>query len=64
MAWTYLTPQPDGTMFLTWQAPRMQNSFASDGYIWIDQEMSYRQNVRGYVSLSQQQDRLSTLELT
>ena len=49
MAWTYLTPPTDGTMFLTWQAPRMQNHFASDGYIWIDQEMTFRQNVRGYV---------------
>jgi hypothetical protein len=49
MAWTYLAPPPDGTTFLTWQAPRMQNHFASDGYVWLDQEMTFRQNIRGYV---------------
>ena len=52
MAWTYLTPPQDGTMFLTWQAPRMQNHFASDGYIWTDQEMTFRQHLRGYVRTS------------
>lgn len=50
MAWTYLTPPQDGTMFLTWQAPRLGNNFASDGYIWIDAESTFRQNIRGYVS--------------
>jgi hypothetical protein len=49
VAWTYLAPPPDGTTFLAWQAPRMGNGFASDGYIWIDQEMTYRQQMRGYV---------------
>jgi hypothetical protein len=49
MAWTYLTPPQDGTTFLTWQAPRMGNNFASDGYIWIDHEMTFRQSIRGYV---------------
>ncbi|KIW05629.1 uncharacterized protein PV09_03500 [Verruconis gallopava] len=49
MAWTYLQPPQDGTMFLTWQPPRMGNTFATDGYIWLDQEMTYRQNISGYV---------------
>lgn len=30
----------------------MQNSFASDGYIWADQEQRYTQDFGGYVSIS------------
>lgn len=49
MAWSYLSPPQDGTMFITWQAPRMGQALASDGYIWTDMEGTFRQQVRGYV---------------
>jgi hypothetical protein len=50
VAWTYFTnPPADGTVVLTWQPPRMQTHFASDGMVWADAETAYDMNVRGYV---------------
>lgn len=49
MAWQYLAGPPTGTVFLTWIGGRMQGQFASDGYVWIDQEQRYTQDVGGYV---------------
>ncbi|KAH8727974.1 hypothetical protein GQ44DRAFT_757870 [Phaeosphaeriaceae sp. PMI808] len=49
VAWTYFTsPPPDGTVILTYQPPRMQTHFASDGMVWADPETAYDMNVRGY----------------
>ncbi|KAF2012124.1 DUF1750-domain-containing protein [Aaosphaeria arxii CBS 175.79] len=49
VAWTYFpAPPPDGTLFLTWQPPRMQNQFASDGLVWADAEVAYEIPIRGY----------------
>ncbi|KAF1945696.1 DUF1750-domain-containing protein [Clathrospora elynae] len=49
VAWTYLaSPPQDGTVILTWQPPRMQTHFASDGMVWADAETAYDMNVRGY----------------
>ncbi|KAH7081734.1 hypothetical protein BKA63DRAFT_487413 [Paraphoma chrysanthemicola] len=49
VAWTYFSsPPPDGTVLLTWQPPRMQTHFASDGMVWADGETAYDMNVRGY----------------
>lgn len=50
MAWTYFNQAPsDGQLFLAWQPPRMQKGFATDGYIWADQEQQFLQEIRGYV---------------
>ncbi|KAF2030838.1 DUF1750-domain-containing protein [Setomelanomma holmii] len=49
VVWTYFTsPPPDGTVVLTWQPPRMQTHFASDGMVWADPETAYDMNIRGY----------------
>ncbi|TLD35128.1 DUF1750-domain-containing protein [Venturia nashicola] len=49
VAWTYFNQAPsDGHLFLAWQPPRMQKSFATDGYIWADQEQQYLQEIKGY----------------
>ncbi|QDS71663.1 hypothetical protein FKW77_007755 [Venturia effusa] len=49
MAWTYFNQAPgDGQLFLAWQPPRMQRGFATDGYIWADQESQFHQEIRGY----------------
>ncbi|KAH7390589.1 hypothetical protein BKA66DRAFT_459301 [Pyrenochaeta sp. MPI-SDFR-AT-0127] len=49
VAWTYFaSPPQDGTVILTWQPPRMQTHFASDGMVWADAETAYDMNVRGY----------------
>lgn len=50
VAWTYLAPPGDGTVFLAWQPQmRLGNRFASDGYVWGDQEQTYSMELRGYV---------------
>lgn len=50
MAWTYFNQAPsDGQLFLAWQPPRMQKGFATDGYIWADQEQQFLQEIKGYV---------------
>jgi hypothetical protein len=50
MAWTYFNQAPsDGQLFLAWQPPRMQRSFATDGYIWADPETQFHQEIKGYV---------------
>ena len=50
MHWEYLNGPQDGTMYLCWQPPSRQGQFASDGYVWNDQESMFTQDVRGYVS--------------
>lgn len=51
-AWTYFhTPPPDGSVFMTWQSPRMGVNFASDGLAWADTETSSIHSIRGYVGL-------------
>lgn len=50
MQWQFLEPPQDGTLMLTWQPLEYLNTnFASDGYIWADVEVSFKQEVRGYV---------------
>lgn len=49
MTWQYLPGPQDGTVFLTWIGGRMANSFATDGYVWADQEQRYTQDFGGYV---------------
>lgn len=50
MHWTFLEAPPDGTVMLTWQPlNRLGNNFASDGYIWADQEQAFVFECRGYV---------------
>lgn len=52
MAWTYFNQAPsDGQLFLAWQPPRMQSRFATDGYIWADQESQFHQEIKGYVGI-------------
>ncbi|KAF1816708.1 DUF1750-domain-containing protein [Eremomyces bilateralis CBS 781.70] len=49
VAWTFLAPPGDGTMFLAWQPQmRLGSRFASDGYVWGDQEQTYSMELRGY----------------
>jgi hypothetical protein len=44
--WTYLDAPADGTIFLTWQPlSRRGVEFASDGYIWPQNESSFRHDV-------------------
>ncbi|KAI9725563.1 MAG: hypothetical protein M1828_003051 [Chrysothrix sp. TS-e1954] len=49
VAWQYLDPPRDGTLFLAWQ-PLMQNenTYASDGYVWAEPESVYHQAFNGY----------------
>lgn len=52
MHWTFLDGPPDGTVMLTWQPQNhLGNNFASDGYIWADQEQAFTFESRGYVCL-------------
>jgi len=51
MQWQYLGGPHPGTVFLTWVGGRMQNSFATDGYVWADQEQRFTQDFGAYVSL-------------
>ncbi|KOS48464.1 hypothetical protein ACN38_g658 [Penicillium nordicum] len=49
MHWTFLDGPPDGTVMLTWQPQNhLGNNFASDGYIWADQEQAFSFESRGY----------------
>ncbi|KAI9708384.1 MAG: hypothetical protein M1820_004088 [Bogoriella megaspora] len=48
MFWTYLTAPPDGSLILTWQPPRNQVQFGTDGYIWADSESLFTRECRGY----------------
>ncbi|CAI7676333.1 unnamed protein product [Penicillium palitans] len=49
MHWTFLDGPPDGTVMLTWQPQNhLGNNFASDGYIWADQEQAFTFESRGY----------------
>ncbi|KAF2101935.1 DUF1750-domain-containing protein, partial [Rhizodiscina lignyota] len=49
MSWTYFsTPPPDGQSFLVWQPQRQGLRASSDGYIWVDPETSFQQEVKGY----------------
>ncbi|KAF2819733.1 DUF1750-domain-containing protein [Ophiobolus disseminans] len=49
VAWTYFaSPPQDGTVLLTWQPPRLNTHFASDGMVWADAETAFDMNIRGY----------------
>lgn len=49
MAWQYVQAPQDGTLWLEWISPRGgEYRFASDGYLWGDQEMSRREDFGGY----------------
>lgn len=50
--WTYLDAPADGTIFLTWQPlSRRGVEFASDGYIWPQNEVTFRHDLgNGLVS--------------
>lgn len=50
MSWQYLQAPPDGSIFLTFQPPQRQSAFASDGYVWVDPETVYTQELNGFVS--------------
>ncbi|GAM85671.1 hypothetical protein ANO11243_036780 [Dothideomycetidae sp. 11243] len=49
MSWQYLTAPQDGTIFLTWAAPRNNDQFPSDGYFWEGPEERMMQEFGGYV---------------
>ncbi|KAJ5567196.1 hypothetical protein N7535_006502 [Penicillium sp. DV-2018c] len=50
MHWIFLDGPPDGTVMLTWQPQNhLGNNFASDGYVWADQEQAFSFESRGYV---------------
>lgn len=50
MYWQVLDAPADGTLMLVWQPlAQLQNHFASDGYIWADEEQTYALEVKGYV---------------
>ncbi|KAJ6017095.1 hypothetical protein N7451_000474 [Penicillium sp. IBT 35674x] len=47
--WTLLDGPTDGTVMLTWQPmAHLGNNFASDGYVWADQEQAFSFESRGY----------------
>jgi hypothetical protein len=53
--WTYLTAPSDGSIILTWEPPRNRAQspmqlFATDGYIWADNENMFTVETRDYVS--------------
>lgn len=51
VAWQFLTPLKDGTLLLMWQpSSHLQNTYATDGYIWADPERQFLQDCKGYVS--------------
>ena len=49
MSWTFLDAPANGTLMLVYQSPQTRNRFATDGYLWADQEQYYRQEHQGYV---------------
>lgn len=49
MAWQYVQAPQDGTVWLEWISPRGgEYRFATDGYVWGDQETSRREDFGGY----------------
>ena len=44
----FLEPPRDGTLMLVWQSPRI-SQYASDGYMWADDERAYSQPMKGFV---------------
>ncbi|KAL9098976.1 MAG: hypothetical protein Q9163_005459 [Psora crenata] len=49
MTWMALIEPPrDGTLMLVWQPPQLQMHFASDGYVWVDPERPFSQQMRGF----------------
>ena len=51
VAWQFITPLKDGTLLLMWQpSAHLQNTYATDGYIWADPERQFLQDCKGYVS--------------
>jgi hypothetical protein len=47
--WQMLDCPADGTSLLTWQPQELGTNFASDGFVFHDQEQSFNSDVRGYV---------------
>ncbi|KAH9825756.1 hypothetical protein Tdes44962_MAKER10151 [Teratosphaeria destructans] len=51
MSWQYVQAPPDGTIWLEWLAPERMHPgsrFPSDGYVWADNEQTFRQDYNGY----------------
>ncbi|KAK5115730.1 hypothetical protein LTR62_000819 [Meristemomyces frigidus] len=49
MSWTYIQAPQDGSIWLEWlAADRGVDRFPSDGYVWGDNESSYRHDIHGY----------------
>ena len=49
MSWTYVQAPQDGTVWLEWMPGRNgEYRFASDGYVWLDPEQTYRHDFGGY----------------
>jgi len=51
MSWTYVQAPPDGTIWLEWlpqEKMGVDGRYPSDGYVWADQESTYRQEYLGY----------------
>ena len=52
VVWQFIGFQQPGTIFLTWQPPARGTAFASDGYVWGDNESHFEKDVGPYVSVS------------
>lgn len=48
MSWSYAQAPQDGMLWLEWLSPDRYERFPSDGYVWGDQEQTYRQELGGY----------------
>jgi hypothetical protein len=50
MQWQFIETPTDGMLILEWQPLEyLGTNYASDGFIWADQEHVYKSEVRGYV---------------
>lgn len=48
--WTFLEAPVDGTVMLTWlPLAHMASQFATDGYVWADNEQVFSFELRGFV---------------
>jgi hypothetical protein len=48
--WQFLEAPPDNSVLLCWQPLEyLDTNFASDGYVWVDTEQAFTQELRGYV---------------
>lgn len=59
MNWMFLDAPPDGSVMLVWQPlNKLGTRFASDGYVWADQEQFMRHPHQGYVCLTSAKERI------